>query len=123
MFGTRNLKWLISLIVILILTTAANAIAAANTPVPVSKVGDGSGVISGYAISNVHYVLNATPLTIDSVTFTLNTEPVAGSAIKIKLVSAGSTWHNCTNVTTAVTCATSGATVESVDELRVIVAD
>ena len=81
---------------VLVLAGATYAFAAANT-VPASKAGDGSGAISGYVVSAIHYNLNAiTPTNIDSVTFTLDSAPVAGSTIKIKLVAAGSTWYTCT---------------------------
>ena len=122
MLRLKTIKWFLLIIGILILTTAAYALAGANI-VPVSKAGDGSGVISGYTVSAIHYILNAVPTTIDSVTFTLDTAPVSGSTMKIKLVSAGSTWYSCTNVTTSVSCVTTGASVTSANELRVVVAD
>ena len=102
---------------------AVGAFTASNT-VPPSKAGAGSGAISGYTVSSVHYTLGATdPTQIASVGFNLDTAPVAGSSIKIKLVSSGSTWYSCTNATTAVTCTTTGATVASADSLTVVVAD
>jgi hypothetical protein len=118
----RNIRYLAIFALVLILAGATYAFAAANT-VPASKAGDGSGTISGYTVSVIHYTLNAaTPSNIDSVTFTLDTAPAAGSTIKIKLVAAGSTWYSCSNVTTAVTCATVGATVSASDNLQVIIA-
>lgn len=109
-----------------ITAAAVYGFAAANT-VPTSKAGDGAGVVSGYTVSSIHYNLNATnPQSIDSVTFNLDTAPVAGSTIKIKLVNASATWYTCTNVATAVTCnngGTLGAPVLTADELRVVVAD
>lgn len=77
-------------------------------------------------MSDVHYTLNGSdPTKIDQVSFTLDTAPKAGSTIKIKLESAGSTWYSCTNVSTAVTCTTTSpqATVLPANELRVVVAD
>jgi hypothetical protein len=122
MFLIRKLKWVAVLMVILIMSTAAYTLAAANT-VPASKAGDGSGAISGYTVSAIHYVLNAVPTTIDSVTFTLNSTPVAGSIAKIKLVAAGTTWYSCTIATANVTCTTTGASVSTADSLSVVVAD
>ena len=98
------------------------AFTAANT-VPTSKAGDGTGTVSGYTVSAIHYGLNSTsPQNVDSVKFTLDSTPVAGSTIKI--VAGGNT-YSCTNVTTAVTCATTSpqATVVGITSLRVIVAD
>jgi hypothetical protein len=122
----RNIRYLAIFALVLIMAGATYAFAAANT-VPTSKAGDGSGGITGYTVSAIHYTLNGiNPSTIDSVTFTLNSAPVAGSTIKIKLVAAGTTWYTCTNVTTAVTCnngTTLGASVTSADSLEVVIAD
>jgi hypothetical protein len=122
----RNIRYLAIFAIVLILAGATYAFAAANT-VPTSKAGDGSGVISGYAVSVIHYNLNATtPTTIDSVTFTLDTAPAANSTLKIKLVSAGTTWYSCTNSGTAVTCnngSTLGAPVSTADSLEVVIAN
>jgi hypothetical protein len=100
------------------------AFTAANT-VPDTKAGDGSGTVTGYVLSSVHYNLNATnPANVDSVTFTLDSTPVAGSTIRAQLAPAGS-WYSCTNAATAVTCTTIApqATVLAATNLRVIVAD
>ena len=118
----RNIRYMAIFALVLVLAGATYAFAAANT-VPVSKAGDGSGAISGYAVSAIHYALNSTnPATIDSVSFTLDSVPAAGGTIKIKLVAAGSTWFSCTNVTTAVTCTTTGASVSTADTLQVVIA-
>jgi len=119
----RNIRYLAIFALVLILAGATYAFAAANT-VPTSKAGDGNGVISGYIVTAVHYTLNGTnPATIDSVSFTLDAAPVSGSTIKIKLVAAGSTWYNCTNTTTSVTCTTTGASVTTANSLEVVIAD
>ena len=120
----RRWRRLAALIFAALLALAVYAFAAANT-VPATKAGDGSGAISGYTISAVHYGLNATtPSNIDSVTFTLSSTPAAGSTMKIQLTAAGS-WYSCTNIAAAVTCTTTSpqATVLAADNLRVVVAD
>ena len=126
MSSKRALRIFLIVIVVFAFATVAYASAAANTVNP-SKAGDGSGAVSGYTVSAVHYNLNATnPANIDSVTFTLNVAPVAGSTIKIKLVNAGTTWYTCTNAGMAVTCnngSTLGASVSPVDSLEVVIAD
>ena len=108
------------------LTGATYAFTAANT-VPATKAGDGSGAISGYTVSAIDYSLNATnPQNIDSVSFTLSAAPAAGATVKIKLVSSGSTWFSCTmSGTPAVnaSCATTGATVATADQLTVVAVD
>jgi hypothetical protein len=81
--------------------------------------------VTGYVLSSVHYNLNATtPANIDSVTFTLDSTPVAGSTLRAQLAPAGS-WYSCTNAGTAVTCTTTApqATVLAATNLRVIIAD
>lgn len=114
---------LMALAIPLALATGAYAYTASNT-VGTTSAGDGSGAISGFVVTSVKYNLNAaTPSNMDSVTFTLDTAPVAGSTIKAQLASAGS-WYTCSNVSTAVTCTvmTPQATVAAATTLRVVVA-
>ena len=113
------------LAVLIIGFAALVAVFSASNTVPATNAGEGQGVISGYTATNVHYALNATNASnIDAVTFTVDTAPPAGAVVKVKLVSTGSTWYSCTNVTTAVTCTTTSpqATTATSDELRVIAA-
>jgi hypothetical protein len=103
-----------------VLVAGTYAYTAANT-VPDSKAGDGSGNVTGYVVSAIHYNLNATTFTnVDSVTFTLDTDPGSGT-IKAQV---NANWYSCTNVATAVTCPTTSpqATVLATTTLRVIVA-
>ena len=98
------------------------AFTASNT-VPASKAGDGSGAVTGYVVSSVHYGLNATdPSKADSITFDLDSTPAAGSTIKTKV---GGNWYTCSNVAAAVTCPTTSpqATVQPITTLQVVVAD
>jgi len=118
----RSLKVASVLLIVLVLSMGIYAFAAANT-VPASSAGDGSGAISGYTVTAIHYVLNTTnPGNIDSVTFTLSAAPAAGGTVKITL--DGTNWYSCTNVTTAVTCVTTTPqqTVTLATNLRVVVA-
>lgn len=118
MFNSRTFKVLLAVMIVMIFAGAAYAFAAANT-VPATKAGDGSGTISGYTVTNVVYNLNTTdPSTMDSVNFDLSAAAVTA---KIKLVAAGSTWYDCTLVSgNSWTCDTTGVTVVSIDQLRVI---
>jgi hypothetical protein len=105
-----------------VLVAGTYAYTAANT-VPDSQAGDGSGAVTGFTVTAVHYNLNATNLqNVDSVTFTLDSTPAGGSTIKAQVEP--SNWYSCTNVTTAVTCTTTSpqATVLGATVLRVIVA-
>ena len=99
------------------------AYTASNT-VSATQAGDGAGAITGFVVSSVKYNLNATnPSNIDSVTYSLDSAPPAGSTIKTQLAPAGS-WYTCTNVGTAVTCPVTSpqATVAAATNLRVVVA-
>ena len=83
-----------------------------------------AGTISGYVASSVVYTLNGSnPGNVDSVALSLDSAPLSGSTMKIKLVSSGSTWYSCTNSGANLTCATTSpqATVSASDELRLLV--
>jgi hypothetical protein len=114
----KSAKILMLVVLVLALSGFTYAFAATNT-VPATYAGDGSGTISGYTVTNVHYDLNATtPTTIDSVTFTLD---AAATTVKIKLVASGSTWYSCSNTTgTNWSCTTTGASVSAADSLEVV---
>ena len=125
--GLLSLKTLPVLAFAGLVAVAGSGYAAANT-VPTSKVGDGAGAISGYAISQIRYGLNSSnPINIDTVSFVLDSAPAAGSTVKVKLVASGSTWYSCTLGTPAtnVSCTTTSpqATAATANELRVVVAD
>ena len=119
----RNFKVLFVVIVVIILSAATYAFAAANT-VPDTKAGDGTGTVSGYTVTDVVYTLNATtPTTLDSVSFDLGAAAATGK-VKAQLVATTGTWYTCTQVgvTTVWTCDTSGLTASSIDQLRVVAA-
>jgi len=120
---SKHVRRLAVVAVFAVIAVATLGFAASNT-VPTSKAGDGNNTISGYTVSAVHYNLNASnPQNIDSVSFTLDSAPVAGSTVKVKLVASGSTWYSCTMTGAAATCTSGGATVATADELSVVVAD
>ncbi len=126
--GLFSLKTLPVLAFAGLVAVAGSGYAAANT-VPTSKVGDGAGAISGYTVSQIRYGLNSTnPTNIDTVSFVLDSAPAAGSTVKVKLVSTGSSWYSCSlSGTPAVnaSCTTTSpqATAATANELRVVVAD
>lgn len=108
-----------TLVVAIALALGAYAFTATNT-VPGTSAGSGSGAISGYTVSNVQYVLNATtPSDIDSMTFTLN---ASATTVKAKVVAASTTYTDCTIVGGVnVTCDFSpDVSVASADQLSVI---
>jgi hypothetical protein len=118
-----RVRFVVMFILALLIAAVAYGFAATNT-VPNSNAGDGSGTISGYTITSVHYTLNATnPANIDTVSFTIAPAVPAGGAVEVKLVSTGTTYSTCTVTTgTSVSCTLTGVTAAAVNELRVIAA-
>jgi hypothetical protein len=106
----------------LLVATAVNALVASNT-VPTTAAGSGAGTISGYAVTNVAYNLNATtPANIDSVSFTLD---APATTVRIKLESSGTYYPaaNCTasgNDWTCTTVSPTPATVAGANQLSVV---
>ena len=107
-----HLKVLVAAVAALVVAAGAYAFTAANT-VPATTAGAGSGVVSGYTVTNLHYNLNATtPINIDSLTFTVS--PVIPSTssgkvlVQAVLSTGGPNSYTCTTTTTGdvVTCAT-----------------
>jgi hypothetical protein len=118
----RKLVLLIMAIGVFAVATAVYSFAASNT-VPNSYLGEGAGTISGYSVSNIEYVLNATnPSNLDEVQFTLDH---AATTVKIKLVAAGSDFYDCTLNGGVWECPTTSpqVSVASADELRVIASE
>jgi hypothetical protein len=116
--------------VAVVIGVAAFAFTASNT-VPATTVGAGSGAVSGYTVSNVHYTLNTTtPVNIDSLTFTVS--PVIPSTGTGKVVVAaalsvgGPTNYNCTSNVAGetITCATTTPqlTADKITGLTVVAA-
>ena len=108
----------------------AYAFTASNT-VPNSVAGAGSGTVSGYTVTNLHYGLNATnPGNIDSLTFTLSPAVPSTSTGKVviqaALTSGGPNTYTCTTDTagTTATCATTSPqlTVSTLTTVTVVAA-
>ena len=106
------MKLLVAALSVVIIAGGAYAFTASNT-VPSTTAGAGSGVVSGYTVSALHYNLNATtPGNIDSLTFTIT--PVVPSTttgkvvIQAALSTGGPTAYTCATDTTGATatCAT-----------------
>ena len=111
-------RTLLAVLLVLILSVAVYGFAAANV-VPGSSAGDGSGAISGYTISNIHYALNpANPGNIQTVTFTI--APAAASDVRITM--DGTTWSTCSNTAGAVSCSVTQAALTAMN-LRVVAAE
>jgi len=96
----------------LLIAGGAYAFTASNT-VPNATVGAGTGTVSGYTITSMHYTLDATtPTNIDSVSFQISPVVPSTSSGKVVISAALSTGgpnsYTCTTDTTGanVTCAT-----------------
>lgn len=124
---------------IAVFSVGGAAFTAANT-VPTSSAGDGAGTVSGFTITAIAYVLNATtPSDVDTITFTAtadNSNTPLPSSMFIRPDSTGTEYYTCTrsggvspihNLTCDVTPgnATSNVqlTVAVIDSLQVIVVD
>jgi hypothetical protein len=121
MLFKRLFKVLFIVIVAFVFATVATAYAAANT-VPSSNAGDGSGTITGYVVSNIHYTLNSVnPSQVDSVAFTV-APAVTGGTVEVML--NGTTWNGCTigGGGTSITCNVTGISALSAANLRVVAA-
>ena len=104
----RTLRWttrmrvLLAAVAALAVGSAAYGFTATNT-VPATNAGDGSGAISGYTVSGVHYTLSGSNAT--GVTFTLSAPAIpTGGTVNATVTVSGSP--------VALTCpAPNGATV------------
>jgi hypothetical protein len=83
--------------------------------VPTTTAGSGRSAVSGYAVTNLHYTLNAiSPTNIDSLTFTISPAVLSTSSSKVTVSTAlntgGPNTYTCTTDTAGlmVTCATTG---------------
>ncbi len=106
------MRFVVGLVAALSIAGGAYAYTAANT-VPTSTAGAGSGTVSGYTVTNLHYTLNTTtPANIDSMTFTVSPViPSTGSgkvAVSAALTTGGPNGYTCSTNTAGdtVTCAT-----------------
>jgi hypothetical protein len=125
-----SLRFLVGIVASLAIAGGAYAFTASNT-VPTSNVGAGSGTVSGYAVTNLHYALNSTtPSNIDSLTFTVS--PVIPSTstgkvtVSAALTTGGPNTYTCTTNTAGdtVTCATTSPqlTADKLSSVTVVAA-
>ncbi len=120
MFSFLGLKSLIGMVAAVAVVAGGSYAFTASNTVPATQAGQGTGTVSGFAITSVAYTLNAaTPTNIDAVTFTIS--PSSATTVKAQLVAAG-TWYSCTNTTGSVSCATTSPqmTVATAATLNVV---
>src|ERR1041385_6075913 len=116
-------RFIVATVASLAIAGGAYAFTASNT-VPTSTAGAGSGTVSGFTVTNLHYGLNATtPSNIDSLTFNVSPSiPSTGSGkvnVSAALTTGGPNAYSCTtNVAgDTVTCATTSPQLPA-DKLR-----
>jgi hypothetical protein len=116
----RRFRYVAALIAAVCVAAGIYAFTASNT-VPGSKAGSGSGAITGYTVSNIHYTPNATdPTKLDAVAFTL--DAVAGT-VKAQVDTVAGDWYSCTNTSgNNWSCDTTSpqASVQPADQLSVV---
>ncbi len=112
----RTLKVALISLLAFAFATLVYAYAASNS-VPDGKAGDGSGTITGYAVTNVVYTQDTSnPINITAVAFDLDG---AATTVRVKLITGG-TLQSCTNPSgNHWTCAISGVTVTAANTLEV----
>jgi hypothetical protein len=83
-----------------------------------SHAGEGTGVISGYIVSNVSYEQGNDPSKIASTSLTLD---APATKVQIKLSDTQVDWYNCTNVDgNNWICDTQNSSISSANQLQVI---
>ena len=115
---------------ILLVAGGAYAFTASNT-VPATNVGAGSGTVSGFTVTNLHYTLDATtPVNIDTLTFNVSPSiPSTGTGkatVQATLTSGGPNTYQCSTNTAGdtVTCATTSPqlTADKLSSVTVVAA-
>ncbi|MCC6961424.1 MAG: hypothetical protein IT301_16375 [Dehalococcoidia bacterium] len=101
-----------------IVAAATLGFAATNT-VPDSNAGDGSGAVSGYTVTNIHYTLGANPATTSQVSFDV-TPAFSSTGTNVISLDGGTTWITCSGAS-SVTCPAT-VSVLSLGSLRVVAA-
>lgn len=96
MLTLRNLKWFAVILIVLVFGTTGYAFASSNTVIA-AKGGEGSNAISGYVVSNIHYVLSADPSRIEQVNFSLD---APATTVKVRLISFTANYYVCSNAST-----------------------
>jgi archaellin len=116
----RRFRYVAALIAAVCVAAGIYAFTASNT-VPGSKAGSGSGAITGYTVSNIHYTPNATdPRKLDAVAFTLD---AAAGTVKAQVDTVAGDWYSCTNTSgNNWSCDTTSpqANVQPADQLSVV---
>lgn len=82
------------LVLALVVTSCTTYAFAASNENPGAQAGEGANVISGWAVSNVHYRLAETPSRLSAVEFDLD-QPAG--MVKVSFDDSGSEFFDCVN--------------------------
>ena len=114
----KSSRVLLVTLLLFVLAGATYAFAAANT-VDDTYAGDGQGVVRGYNITNIHYVVDGED--IDSVTFSVVDVNGGTTATYVTAsMNGGTSWATCNLGGNGWLCDITVVTVLSAVELRVI---
>jgi hypothetical protein len=94
------LRWAAILLFGLALLPVASAFTASNTGGP---AGQGAAGVSGYTVSNIHFVPASDPSRLSAVSFAI--APAAATTVRVQL-SKGTAWYVCQNTAGRVVCPT-----------------
>jgi predicted ribosomally synthesized peptide with SipW-like signal peptide len=101
----RKRRVVLAALLALIVAVTAGAFTATNTFSGPNRAGDGTGVISGYTVSNIHYTIdNADPSRMTAVQFDLDT-----TAADVRARVDNNAWTTCTNTAANTWSCTFGA--------------
>ena len=104
-------------LVFAVISTFTYAFASSNTGIS-NTIGQGTAGISGYAVTEVSYILGNDPSKIAAVSFALN---APAAKVQIKLSDVQTNWYNCVNVSgNNWTCDTNNNSLLSATQLQVI---
>ena len=117
---SKSTRIFVLLIFALVLAAATYGFAEANVVNSgnVMNLGEGTGTISGYAVTVAYDVDLANPSQVDAIDLTLDND---ATTVQISLDS-GATWINCTGATTSWTCTTT-VNVTAATSLMVFASD
>ncbi len=117
---SKTTRIFVLLIFALVLAAATYGFAEANVVNSgnVMNLGEGTGTISGYAVTVAYDVDLANPSQVDAIDLTLDKD---ATTVQISLDS-GATWINCTGATTSWTCTTT-VNVTAATSLMVFASD
>lgn len=126
----KNFRLFFLMVLALILAVATYGFAAANTGISDHAFGEGSGTVSGHAVSAINWNIDDTdPSMLTNLTFTLTPalDPTDGAVwVQVDVNDSTGPLHACTFSGTTVTCTSANLddpTIQEIDILRVVTKD